>query len=52
MEFSYRISEAEYLQAAKLKLKGGSRARFLKLLLFWSLVVCLAVFFSVYHKSK
>ena len=53
MEFSYRISEAEYLRAAKLQLKGGSRARLLKLVLIWGLIlVCLVVLLGIYHKSK
>jgi len=40
MEFSYRISEAEYLNAAKLKLKGAFRlGRTAKSIMLWVVIL-------------
>jgi hypothetical protein len=48
MEFTYRISEAEYLNAAKLRLKGTRRFGTIKTVLFWVFIfVCLMLLLSV-----
>jgi hypothetical protein len=54
MEFSYRISEAEYLSAAKLKLKSDLRlGRIRKNIIFWVFImVCLMLVFGVVQKSR
>ncbi|MGD0546706.1 MAG: YcxB family protein [Terracidiphilus sp.] len=53
MEFSYRISEAEYLSAAKLRLKDTLRlGRIRKNIMFWVFVmVCLMLVFGIVQKS-
>jgi uncharacterized membrane protein len=54
MEFSYRISEAEYLSAAKLKNKGNLHIRRIqKSLFFWIfIVICFLLFFTFYQHSQ
>jgi len=54
MEFSYRISEAEYLNAAKLKFKGSFHlGRIKKVVLFWFLVViCFLIFFAFFPHGQ
>jgi hypothetical protein len=37
MEFTYRISEPEYMKAAKLRLKGTARVRIVRVVMFWVL---------------
>ncbi len=51
MEFSYRISEAEYLSAAKLRLKAGARARLIKHILLWAVALgCLVLLTSIFYQ--
>jgi len=54
MEFSYRISEAEYLSAAKLKNKGNLHLRHIrKSIFFWiSIVICFLIFFTFFQHSQ
>jgi hypothetical protein len=53
MEFSYRISEAEYKQAFRLRLKAGGRAQTLKTVMFWVFVlVCLMLLWAVVERSS
>jgi hypothetical protein len=53
MEFSYRISEAEYLSATKLKLKSDLRlGRIAKNIMFWVfIIICLMLVFGIVQKS-
>jgi hypothetical protein len=52
MEFSYRISEADYLAAAKMRRKAMSKSPF-KMVVFWVFVVlCLFVIWSVISSAK
>jgi hypothetical protein len=52
MEFSYILSEKEYLRAVKLACKAASRS-IIKMVLFWVFVlVCLMLLFAVYQKNK
>ena len=54
MEFSYRISEAEYLSAAKLKIKSSFRVGPIKkVVLFWIfVVVCFLLFFVFFQHGQ
>ena len=52
MEFSYRITEAEYVQAVHLGQKANSRS-LLKVVMFWVFIlVCLMLLWGVVGKSK
>lgn len=48
MEFIYRLSEAEYLSAAKLKIKGSfGLGRIKKVVLFWIFIaICFTLYFA------
>ena len=51
MEFSYKVSEAEYLSASRLGTKVPSRST-LKTVVFWLFVLlCFMVFFSVVQRN-
>ncbi len=54
MEFIYRISEAEYLSAAKLKFKSGFRLGNIKtaVLLWVVIAVCLILFFAFFQHGQ
>lgn len=48
MEYSYSVSEKQYLQALRLKFGAGSRAVMMKIIVFWVLfLACLVLLFSV-----
>ncbi len=52
MEFSYKLSEAEYIQASKLGRKASSRSVF-KVVLFWVFIlICLMLLWAVVQKSR
>jgi hypothetical protein len=51
MEFSYKISEAEYMSAFRLKLKPTARFGVVKAVMFWVFIlVCLLLLYSVVQK--
>jgi cytochrome c-type biogenesis protein CcmH/NrfF len=52
MEFSYRISEAQYLQARKLGFERGSKPAKVKTILFWLFIfICLMLLWTIVQKS-
>ncbi|HZB88617.1 MAG TPA: YcxB family protein [Terracidiphilus sp.] len=52
MEFSYRISEQDYREAWKLRLKQGQRGPILKTIAFWVVIlICLMLLYSVIQRQ-
>ncbi|WP_348263682.1 hypothetical protein P8935_03765 [Telmatobacter sp. DSM 110680] len=52
MEFSYRLTEAEYIRASKLGRKVSSQSVF-KIVMFWVFIfVCLTLLWAVVQKSR
>jgi hypothetical protein len=52
MEFSYKLTEAEYIRASKLGRKMSSQTTF-KMVMFWLFIlVCLILLWTVVQKSK
>ncbi len=53
MEFSYRLSEAEYLRAWKLRREAAHGSRAVKTVLFWFFIlICLMLLWAVVNKSS
>jgi hypothetical protein len=52
MQFTYRVSEADYQRAWKLRLRGG-RSKTVKVVMFWVFIlVCLMVLWTVVTKAN
>jgi len=52
MQFSYRVSEAEYRRASKLRLNKGFGRRTLRTLMFWAFIlVCLMMLWAIVQKN-
>ncbi len=53
MEITYRLSEAEYVKAWRLRMKGGRRLRLIKVILFWSFIlICLILLWAIVQKNS
>lgn len=54
MQFTYRVSEADYQRAWKLRFKGGfAKNRTIKTIFFWVFVlVCLMLLWAIVQKTK
>lgn len=53
MEFSYRVSEKQYLQAMKLRVSKDYRSRRMKRIGFWVFIlVCLIVLWTVVERTS
>lgn len=52
MEFSYKLTEAEYLKASKLRLKSAGKGTTVKKVLIWGFIlVCLMLFWGVVTRN-
>ncbi len=52
MEFSYKLTEAEYLRASKLRLKSAGKGATVKTVLIWVFIlICLMLFWGVVTRN-